>query len=74
MRNFLIALFLTPVAFVLLMEAVLHGLFFLGLFPDYPALKTRLEKQNYQLMSGVVYEDNVAYRTLMDSHIGFYDR
>ena len=63
MRNFLIALFLTPVAFVLLVEAVLHGLFFLGLFPDYPALKTRLEKQNYQLMAGVVYEDNVAHRT-----------
>ena len=63
-KKLLIALVLTPVAFVLLLvEAVLHGLFFVDLFPDYPALKTRLEKYNYQPIAELVYEDSVPHRT-----------
>ena len=62
MRNFILALIISPLAFIALIEVTLHSLFFLGLFPDYPALNTRLEKYNYAPKAESVREDNVPHR------------
>jgi hypothetical protein len=59
MRNLLLALVVSPLAFVLLVEGLLHGLYFAGAFPDFPNLYTQQEKYDYATVAKVVYEDNV---------------
>lgn len=56
----LLPVFGSVAATVLLLEAILHFLYFAGLFPDYPAMMTRLEKLQYaHAVSQTVFNDNV---------------
>lgn len=60
-KNILLAI-CSITAIVLVIELLLHLLYFIDLFPDYPAMMTRLEKfEDARPISPVLFNDNVPH-------------